>query len=126
MAESLRLGGVIEGVSFVVRKLERVDAGLGEQPPHWTLLWFEGDDRDADWVAAMLSDALDRVGGWYTDFHSNSEVAVVFCGRMFRYRRGDRVERARVEEYARSVGVPAAQLDRAKQARPRRFGGPHR
>jgi hypothetical protein len=114
VAESLRLGAVIEGVPLLVRRLERVDAGLGEQPPHWTLLWFEAADTDADRLAEMLSDALDSDEGWYADFHSDSEVTVVFHGRVFRYRRGDAGERAKVEEYARSVGVPEAQLDWAE------------
>jgi hypothetical protein len=33
---------------------------------------------------------------------------------MFRYRRGDKNGRAKVEDYARSVGVPDAQLDWAE------------
>jgi hypothetical protein len=41
---------------------------------------------------------------------------VVFSGRIFRYRRGDRSERAKVEAYARSIGVPDEQLDWAEQA----------
>jgi hypothetical protein len=114
VAESLRLGGVIEGVPLVVRKLERVDAGLAEQPPHWTLVWFEAADGDADQLAELLSDALDTVGGWYADFHSDVDVTVVFSGRVFRYRRGDQSERTKVEDYARSVGVPEAQLDWAE------------
>jgi len=56
--------------------------------------------------AEALADALEARGGWYADFHSDTEVTVAFSGRMFRYRRGDQSERARVKEYARSVGVP--------------------
>jgi hypothetical protein len=114
VGESLRVGTVVEGVPLVVRRLERVDAGAAEQPPQWTLLWFEAADSDADRLAATLSEALDSVGGWYADFHSNSEVTVVFSGRVFRYPHGDRGERAKVEEYARSLGVPETQLDWAE------------
>jgi hypothetical protein len=39
---------------------------------------------------------------------------VVFSGRIFRYRRGDKSERAKVEEHARAVGVPDEQLDWAE------------
>jgi hypothetical protein len=77
-------------------------------------LWFEAADSDADRLADVLSDALDIAGGWYADFHSDADVTVVFSGRVFRYRRGDKGERAKVEEYARSVGVPEAQLDWAE------------
>jgi hypothetical protein len=114
VAESLRLGAVIQGIPLTVHKLERIDAGLDEQPPHWTILWFEAPDEDADRLAEALSDALDVRHGWYADFHSDSHVTVVFAGRIFRYRRGDQSERAKVEEYARSMRGPDAQLDWAE------------
>jgi hypothetical protein len=111
VAESLRLGATIEGVSLVVTKLERIGAGLGEQPREWTLIWFEAADADADRLAQGLSNALAVEGGWYADFHSAAEVTVVFAGKVFRYPRGDTSERARVVDYARSLGVPDEQLD---------------
>jgi hypothetical protein len=114
VAESLRLGSVVEGVPLVVRKLQRIDAGLEDQPPHWTLLWFEADEEDADRLAESLADALEPIGGWYADFHSDSEVTVVFAERIFRYQCGDVAERAKVADYARSIGVPEAQLDWAE------------
>jgi hypothetical protein len=114
VAESLRLGASVEGVPLAVRKLERLDAGLGEQPREWTLLWFEAVDNDGDRLAEALSESLEADCGWYADFHSDSEVTVVFAGREFRYRRGDAMERAKVAEYARSVGVPEHQLDWAE------------
>lgn len=40
VAESLRAGAVIEAVPLTLRRLERVDAGVGEQPPRWMLVWF--------------------------------------------------------------------------------------
>jgi hypothetical protein len=91
--------------------LERIDAGLGDQPPRWTLMWFEAADADAERLAEALTDALEAKGGWYADFYSDTDVTVVFSGRIFRYRRGDNNERAKVEDYARSVGVPDEQLD---------------
>jgi hypothetical protein len=77
-------------------------------------VWFEAADADADRLAELLADALDARGGWYADFHSKSDVTVVFSGRIFRYRRGDKSERAKVEEHARAVGVPDEQLDWAE------------
>ena len=114
VAESLRLGASIEGVNLVVRKLERIEAGLGDQPGAWTLVWFEAQDEDRDRLAMALSEGLEATGGWYADFHSDSDVTVVFAGREFRYRRGDATERAKVAEYARSAGVPEQQLDWAE------------
>ena len=114
VAESLRLGATIEGVPLVVTRLERIDAGRGEQPREWTLLWFEAADADSDRPAEALSNALAVEGGWYADFHSDSDVTVVFADRVFRYRRGDTSERARVADYALSLGVPDEQLDWAE------------
>ncbi|HZA75685.1 MAG TPA: hypothetical protein VE623_04765 [Acidimicrobiales bacterium] len=99
---------------LIVRRLERLDAGLDEQPPQWTLIWFEAADADHDRLADRLSEALEPRGGWYADFHSDTDVTVVFADRVFRYRRGDRAGRAEVEDYARSVGVPESQLDWAE------------
>lgn len=105
---------MIDAVLLTVRKLEGVDAGVDQQPPQWTLLWFEAADADADRLAEQLSGALEVVGGWYADFHSDSDVIVVFAGRIFRYRRCDERGRAQVAEYARSVGVPEDRLDWAE------------
>jgi hypothetical protein len=114
VGESLRVGATLDAVPLTVRKLERVEAGIAEQPPQWTPLWFEANDADADQLAEQLSTALDARGGWYADFHSDTEVTVVFAGRIFRYQRGDKSERAKVADYARSAGVPDDQLDWAE------------
>ena len=44
VAESLRVGAALDGVPLTVQRIERIDAGVAEQPPQWTLLWFEADD----------------------------------------------------------------------------------
>lgn len=62
-------------------------------------------------LAQSLSEALEETGGWYCSYGSGEEMVVVFANHVFRYRRGDVAARQRVEAYARSVGVPAAQLD---------------
>ncbi len=74
IAESLRAGVALDGLPLTVHKIERVDAGLGDQPRRWTLLWFEASGADADRLATALADALEPQGGWYADFHSDSEV----------------------------------------------------
>lgn len=62
-------------------------------------------------LASALSDALDPRLGWYCDFRSDEETFVVFSGRIFQYRRGDRSGRFEAEAHARSVGVPETQID---------------
>ena len=67
-------------------------------------------------MTARRREALDAVGGWYADFHSDAEVAVAFSGRAFPCRGGDSGERVKVADYARAVGVPEAQRDWADEA----------
>jgi hypothetical protein len=113
VAESLHIGKPLEGVDLVVRKVWRSDldnVGAG-QPGTWTFLDFEAADDDAERLAQGLSATLHREGGWYCDFHSAEETFVVFGERVFRYPRGDSAGRREAEAYARSVGVPEAQLD---------------
>ena len=112
IAESLRIGGTIEGVTLTV-KIFRIEAGVAEsgQPVEWTFICFEAPDEDAERFTEALSDALAEPLGWYCDFRSADETFVVFAGRVFRYRRGDVTARREVEAYARSRGVPESQLD---------------
>jgi len=85
-----------------------VDAG---QPRTWTFIDFEADERDTDALTSALERALEQRGGWYCDLRTDAETFVVFAGRTFRYPRGDADGRAAAADYARSVGVPEAQLD---------------
>ena len=111
IGDSLRPGAVLEGFPLTVTRIERALAGQGEQPPFWTMIWFEVPDTYAEQLADALAEVLQSQHGWYCDFQSDSEVTVVFAGRTFRYRRGDVAARREVVAYARSVGVPDAQLD---------------
>jgi hypothetical protein len=109
VAESLRAGAELAGIPLTVTKVCRVRAR--NEPQLWTLIYFDVSAGCAADLARMLSRALERDGGWYCDSRSDDEVFVVFFNRVFRYRRGDRTARSTVEDYARSTGVPEAQLD---------------
>jgi hypothetical protein len=109
IGESLRVGTELEGIPLTVTKVRRVC--VEDEPQLWTLIYFEVAAARAANLAEVLSRVLEHAGGWYCDFRSDDEVFVVFCDRIFRYRRGDRTARSAVEDYARSVGVPEAQLD---------------
>jgi len=113
IAESMRVGSMLEGVTLRVTKVSRADVGDVDagQPRTWTFLDFEADDDDAARLARALEGALERSGGWYCDFRNDTETFVVFAGRTFRYARCDEPGRAAVAAYARSVGVPEEQLD---------------
>ena len=109
IGESLRVGTGLEGIPLTVTKVCRVRAE--DEPQPWTLIYFDvAAARVAD-LAEVLSRVLERESGWYCDFRSDDEVFVVFCDRVFQYRRGDRPARSTAEDYARSMGVPETQLD---------------
>lgn len=113
IAESLRVGAVLDDLGLTVRKISRADVGDVDagQPLTWTFFEFEAADEDAPRLAEALSESLDPSVGWYCDFRTAAETFVVFGGRVFRYPRGDRAARSEAEAYGRSVGVPDSQLD---------------
>jgi hypothetical protein len=113
IAESLRTGARLEGVTLTVGRIIRDDDGDTDagQPLTWTFIEFEAALEEADRLAAALSRALDKELGWYCDFRSPTETFVVFAERVFRYPRGDRLGRSEAEVHARSMGVPESQLD---------------
>lgn len=112
LAESLELGAVIE-LPLSVDRISRAASGDTDagQPLVWTALEFSLAAEHASRLAEDLGRSLEREGGWYCDFRSQSEVVVVFRDRIFRYQPGDRVAREEAERYAASMGVPASQID---------------
>jgi hypothetical protein len=112
IGESLRSGLNLDDVPLTVHRIERIAAPhpVGGQPGVWTLVTFTADEKCADVIAERFSASLDGPG-WYIDFHTETEVFVVFPNRVFRYARGDRAGRAAAADYGRAGGVPDAQLD---------------
>ena len=112
LAESLRKDAPLDAPSLRVRRIWRTDAGepAAGQPLTWTFIEFEIPDDSIEVFAEALADALEPEA-WYCDFHSEDETFVVFADRVFRYPRGDKSGRESAEDYARSVGVPEAQID---------------
>jgi hypothetical protein len=111
IAESLRPGALIE-LGLTLRRLQRVtisDAAAG-QPPVWTLIDFTCPDDLAGGFAEQLAAAMDT-GPWYADYGTDETKYVVFAGRVFAFARGDRAANQEAIAYARTVGVPEAQLD---------------
>lgn len=113
IAESLRADAQLDGAVFNIARVKRVpvENAADGQPPVWTLLEFEADEAEAAALANQLAEALDAAGAWYVDFHSAVESFIVFAGKVVRYRRGDVDGRREAERHARSIGVPASQLD---------------
>jgi hypothetical protein len=113
IAESLRVGATVEGVSLTVDKIVRADVGdvAAGQPALWTFIEFRVESDQIDRWIDTLTTALEERGGWYCDFRSADETFVVFAGKAFRYPRGDAGGRSLAADHARSVGVPEGQID---------------
>lgn len=95
---------------------ERTDAGhngVAEgQPTIWTFIDFEAPTDLADQLAQSLAEALEPTLGWYADFTiDDTERAVIFANRIFRYRIGDAAGRAEAAAWGRAAGTPEHQLD---------------
>ncbi len=112
VCESLRVGSSLEDLQWTVRGIRRVGVGSAapDQPNLWTLIDFEVADDAADGLAECLAGVLDEPG-WYVDYHTESDKFIVFAGRTFKYRRGQVEGRQAAADYARSHGVPEAQID---------------
>jgi len=112
IAESLKVGAELSGVPLTMDSVLRVAAtdATEDQPKAWTLINFQADQVEAAQLAERFAAILDAPG-WYVDFHTDSDVYVVFPGKVFHYSRGDRVGREQATRYARTVGVPDSQLD---------------
>ena len=80
------------------------------EPLVWTFIEFHVEVADIDRWIETLTAVLDE-RGWYCDFRSAEETFVVFAGQAFRYPRGDVAGRSEAADYARSIGVPDAQID---------------
>lgn len=113
IAESLHSDAQLDGKIISVARVRRVvvEEPADGQPLVWTLLEFEADEAEAEALAGQLTAGLDPTGAWYVDFHSADQSFIVFAGKILRYRRGDADGRRAAERYARSIGIPAAQLD---------------
>ncbi len=113
IAESIRPGTSLDDLNLIVRQITRhaPDGTTDGQPPIWTDIYFEVDEKDAEDLARKVADVLDARGGWYADLRSDAETIVVYRGKIFRYPRGDAAGRADAVAHGRAQGVPDHQLD---------------
>ncbi len=114
LAESLRVGALFEVPGLLLTRVIRRDvsaSATSAQPSVWTFVEFEATDEVADQLADALAESLLAEGGWYANFTVGHDHVVVFAGRVFRHKSGDRSRRAEAEAYARQLGIPAHQMD---------------
>ena len=113
IAESLRVGAVLEGVPLIVTKISRADVGDVDagQPRRWTFLEFEARDEDAMRLADTLEGVLAVQGGWYCDFHSDTETLSCSPTEHFDIHAAMNKAAPTPPPTRARVGVPEAQLD---------------
>lgn len=112
LAESIKPGATFHGHGMRIIRWSRYEVSdpAEQQPPVWTAIEFEAPADASDALAGDLSDAL-LSPSWYVNWSSDTEATIVFPGRMFRYRRGDKAGREAAQEFGRNCGVPEPQLD---------------
>jgi hypothetical protein len=108
--ESLADIHVLELVHINKTESWQVNNPAAYQPAMWTALSFEAEDSQADAIAEKLSQAL-KLQGWYINASTAMHVYVLFPSKVFKYRRGDSIQRDEAKRYGRSVGIPESQLD---------------
>lgn len=107
--ESLADTNVLELVSITNEETWQASNTAVYQPALWTAISFAVADDQADAIAGELSQAL--MQGWYINASTAAHVYVLFPGKVFKYRKGDSLQRTKAKEYGRSLGIPESQLD---------------
>ena len=113
IGESMRPGSSLADLGASLVKVDRhtVSNAAANQPGTWTVVTFQ-TSLEPDKLAARFSEILDdRPAVWYTHFRAGEEMFVIFPHRVFRYRAGDGAGKMQAQDYARSIGVPARQVD---------------
>lgn len=110
LKESLADTAVLELVDVTKTESWQVNNAAAYQPTTWTALSFQTEDSHADAIAERLSQAL-KPQGWYIHAFTAAHIYVLFPGKVFKYRKGDSLQREEAKRFGRTVGVPESQLD---------------
>lgn len=110
LKESLADSNVLELVNVTKTESWQVSNAAAYQPTTWTALSFEVEDSQADAISGKLSRAL-KPQGWYINASTDTHVYVIFPGKVFKYRKGDSLQREEAKRHGRSIGIPESQLD---------------
>lgn len=79
------------------------------QPKIWHAIFVEGAEERIDSVANKISRTL--LPKWYANFSDTTTEYVVFPGKVFKHKKGDKEDATEAIEYGRSLGLPEHQLD---------------
>ncbi len=109
LKESLKDESVLEDLEVVKTETWNVENAADYQPDVWTAVYFKGEADEADETAERLSGVLKP--RWYINFSVDNKVYLMFPGKVFKYEKGDKKEREKIKEYARSLNISESQLD---------------
>jgi hypothetical protein len=109
LKESLNDTSILGLVHVTKTESWQVKNAAPYQPATWTALFFVAEEKQAEPLVEKMSQVLKPQ--WYTSASTATHVYVVFPGKVFKYRKGDSVQRAEAQRYGRSIGVPDSQLD---------------
>ena len=110
LKESLADINVLDLVHITRTESWQVSNAAEDQPTMWTALSFEIEDSQGDTIAVALSRAL-KLQGWYINASTEMYVYVIFPNKVFKYLKGDSIQRESAKRHGRSMGIPENQLD---------------
>jgi hypothetical protein len=110
LKESLSDMQILDLVHVIRTESWQVSNAAANQPKVWTAIYFETEDSQDDAVATALSQAL-KLQGWYINASTGSYVYVIYPDKVFKYLKGDTIQREAAKIHGRSIGVPEDQLD---------------
>jgi hypothetical protein len=113
LKESLNDTSILGLVHVTKTESWQVKNAAPYQPATWTALSFEAEEKQADPLVEKMSQALKPQ--WYINASTATHVYVIFPSKVFKYRKGDSVQRAEAQRYGRSIGIPESQLDWSEQ-----------
>jgi hypothetical protein len=79
------------------------------QPATWNAIYIEGPEEKLDETAGILAQTM--LPKWYANLSDSETEHVIFRGKIFRHRKGDKADAAEAIRYGRSLGIPEPQLD---------------
>ncbi|MCK4577321.1 MAG: hypothetical protein KAU50_00935 [Candidatus Marinimicrobia bacterium] len=110
--ESLKPDAMLGEMGLKIVRTEKWNVGeraADFQPGIWHALFVEGDEGKINSIAYKLS--LHISPQWYANMSNAGTEYVIFHGKVFKHRKGDRTDAAAAVKYGRSVGIPEHQLD---------------
>ena len=106
--ESIEKDSILDYLS--INKVEIWNTG--GNPKYWTVIYFTSSQNDFPQLVSevMISDES-RGGNWFVDFKSGNIKFIVFKNHIFKYQIGNNIEKSRVCEECRKLGIPDEQMN---------------